>query len=739
MLTTRKKYFDDFSMPEEPNMYRLPLPPTHSLMGSAIAACLIIATPSTALAVLDGECISDPLRQPLFGQTHLHTGMSHDASTRFVPTTPRQAYAFAKGEESIGWVNENGFIEENQITIDRPLDWGAVTDHSEFFTEMGLCKYDQIEGAATPPDEVLNSLDCQILTGSYLKPLSPDEERYNLPGGDISTAIDSALEFIGTFSVRPSSRNAHLPVGETPNDSLWQEMQAAAEEANDPCMFTSFIGYEMTSAPSGTNWHRNVIFANDQVIDRPISAIDLARKDGEGPPYTIPPRYFGAPDITKLWNGLQSQCLDNDEKPGCDVITIPHNPNLGGGIRFMGNEYVPPLFFDPKGTEEEQKQHSKQRQKFEPIVEIYQSKGSSECRWDPRQRAGVDTNDEFCNFELMDITAIGATTTNLDTQAPDVNTINPRSYVRNVLKDGLKFKQQLGVNPFKLGIIADSDSHNGDMGWHPEDERFKGHSGIKDSIPSASPAIQASSGGFSVVWAKSNTRESIFAALKRREVYGTSGTRIQVRFFGGWDFSAVSCESGDALIQTGYADGVPMGGDLRSDSTSDAPQFIVQAQMDDFIGTPLDRIQIIKGWVDSDGETHEKVIHVAGSAATDTDVVGQTGHKVLCDIYTDTDFDPAQPAFYYARVLEKPVYRYSTLYCEANFGFSGREPEICEEKLYALQNSDDENDVITAMNASFCCSDETTNFIVQPVIQERAWTSPIWYTPSHLLISEAFN
>lgn len=717
-------------------MHQLSLRYTFNLMGSVMAVCLMTAMSSAALAFVDGECRPDRLKQAFFGETHLHTSMSHDASVRLVPTTPREAYAFAKGERPIYLVDENGFIDQaNPIKIDRPLDWGAVTDHSEYFTEMGLCKRDEIENAGEPNREVLNSLECRILTGSYWRPLSEEEERFNLPGDAMSTVVDGVLGFIGTISVRPSSRNAHLPIGEDPDDTLWKEMQAAAEEANDPCTFTSFIGYEITSAPSGVNWHRNVIFANDQVIDFPITAIDLAHKESDDP-YEIPPRYLGPPNITELWDGLDDQCLNNEDKPECDVLTIPHNSNLGGGLYFMGNEYVPPLFFDPPGsTDKEQREHAEQRQRFEPLVEIYQAKGSSECRWDPRENngagGGVDTSDEFCDFELTDAGSIAATTTDLNSPRMSVNEINPKSYVRNVLKDGLRLKQKLKVNPFKLGILAASDSHNGDMGWRPEDERYSGHSGIKDVNPVSSGVIQGSSGGLSVVWAEENTRESIFAALKRREVYGTSGTRIRVRFYGGWDFSELSCDSGTALFEAGHDKGVPMGGEMISDPAplgiSQQPWFIVHAQMDDFEGgpqTPLDRIQIIKGWVDRFGRTHEKVIHVVGDIDTDTRMVDQPGHETLCGVYEDLEFDPAQPAFYYVRVLEKPVYRYSTRYCQVNFGVDPTSSN-CQTQLDSLGPID-------AGKATKCCSNETTVPIVQPVIQERAWTSPIWYTPPHL-------
>ena len=710
-------------------MYRLPLNRLSCLIGSIIAVCLMAVISNTALASIDGECSGyAPQKQAFFGETHLHTNMSADASTRLVPTTPRQAYAFAKGEGPVDLVDENGRIrKENQITIDRPLDWGAVTDHSEFFSEMGLCKYAQFGDPGKPEPKGFNSLDCKLLTGSYWRPSNDETMDPRLPGLAIKGYADNAFNALNMPSLGPSSRNVHIPLctsGDAACDlSLWQEMQDAAEWANEPCTFTSFIGYEVTSTPGGVNWHRNVIFANEHVVDRPITAIDMARERNPDP-NVIPPQYFGAPDVTKLWDGLQSQCLDSADKPGCDVLTIPHNSNLGGGLYFMGNEYVPPMFFDPQGTEEEQREHAKQRQQFEPLVEIYQAKGSSECRWDPRLQAGVETDDEFCDFELRD--GAGLRTIGDSQGAPSLENFPPKSYVRNVLKDGLALEKALGVNPFKLGIVAASDSHNGDMGWRAENENFSGHAGVKDAIPVTSN-IQGSSGGLSVAWAEENTRESIFAALKRREVYGTSGTRMQVRFFGGWDFPEDICDSGDRLIKIGYQYGAPMGGDLPGQNTANTPQFIVKAHMDDFIGTHLERIQIIKGWMDDEGNTHEAVIHVVGDENSNSKNIG---YPSLCGIYTDEDFNLDQPAFYYARVLEKPVKRYSTHYCEVNFGFSGLNPDSCNAELKRLGNSSNAEDQITAMNYGQCCKNEDTIPIVQPIIQERAWTSPIWYMPA---------
>jgi hypothetical protein len=299
-------------------------------------------------------------------------------------------------------------------------------------------------------------------------------------------------------------------------------------------------------------------------------------------------------------------------------------------------------------------------------------------------------------------------------------------YVRNVLKDGLIFEQELGVNPFKLGIIAATDSHNGNPSYNVEDERFGGHLGIEDAIPVQSPStVQNGSGGVAVVWAEENSRDAIFEALKRKETYGTSGTRPIVRFFGGWNFHKNDCETN--FVEKGYHKGVPMGGDLPPEPAQHpkkGPTFITAAWMDDYIGTPLQQIQIVKGWVEN-GQTKEKVFTVAGKntgAKVDQQCnrVGD-GFESLCSVWSDPTFDPTQLAFYYVRVLENPVCRYSTLICQKEFGVNPLD-DHCDDQLAKLDsNKQDE--------AAMCCSNEQTTPIVQPVIQERAWTSPIWYTP----------
>jgi len=313
--------------------------------------------------------------------------------------------------------------------------------------------------------------------------------------------------------------------------------------------------------------------------------------------------------------------------------------------------------------------------------------------------------------------------------------------VRNVWKDGLQQAQELwnGVNPFKMGVVASSDSHTGVMGWHPETKDWPGHLGIDDAWPVQQPGtIQNSSGGHSVVWAEENSRDSIFEALKRKETYGTSGTRIVVRFFGGWNFPTNFCQTN--FVPTAYATGVPMGGDLRPrGNVKNGPRFVVAAHQDDFIGTKLEQVQIIKGWVDKSGNTHEQVFLVAGDRGNPQNPAGgvdkntcQTkpgGFERLCAVWEDRDFKADERAFYYARVLEKPVCRYSTHWCMERIGVSPFNLKRCANDLSAMAASSDPIQKLNAERGASCCSDQTTFPFVQPAIQERAWTSPIWYDP----------
>ena len=721
----------------------------------------------------------NPKRQALFGTTHLHTGLSFDASIRFVDyhagNNPRGAYLFAQRKAPISIPEPSGLQPKRRARcndpetepvgggpsrtpcIDQPLNWGAVTDHSEHFGVMGFCK--NLLGKELP--ERL-SMECRMINGFFYEPL-----RALNPGLGKSLAANAFTQ-LTIMNDGAISKNTNLPVCnnnpelcEKAELEVWSEMQKAAEEAYDrtsACGFTSFVAYENTSTPLLNNWHRNVIFRNDRVVRKPVNAIDMAvvvNTDPTKEPIDTllaevrdEPRVKPVPAGTKVnhplpqpfWNKLEEDCtrgrnVTEGKARRCDFITIPHNSNLGGGVIKDGKTIFPPMFLDPYNTAD-----AKRHLEMEPLVEIYQDKGASECRYDPRYLAGTDTIDEFCAFEILDGKTLGSASGvgsggGGGSEAPD--TWGDRAYVRNVWKDGIQYaakKTYDGINPFKMGVVAASDSHTGVMGWHPETDQWPGHLGIDDAYPMAEAStIQNGTGGPSVVWAEENSRDSIFEALKRKETYGTSGPRMKVRFFGGWHYPADAC--GKDFVDIGYNGGVPMGGDLPLRAAKDgAPIFITSAIWDDHIKTKLQQIQIVKGWVDERGNTQERVYTVAGDpgsplnpqAAIDSKTCKarpELGRERLCAVWQDPDFDPKQHAFYYVRVLEEPVCRYSTLWCRKWIGVDPLDTDKCNSQLAALKGD-------KASQGAMCCSNQTTDTFVQPVIQERAWTSPIWYDPA---------
>lgn len=727
-----------------------------------------------------------PQRQAFFGTTHLHTGLSFDASIRFVDyangNNPRGAYRFAQRKAPINIPEPSGLQPRRRAScndpatepvgggpsrtpcIDQPLDWGAVTDHSEHFGVMGFCKGLLGDVPASM------SMECRMLNGFFYEPL----RALNPVLG--KTMASNAFTQLTLTNLGAISENTNLPVC---NDNpelcdkaeleVWNEVQKAAEEAYDrssECSFTSFVAYENASTPLLNNWHRNVIFRNDRVVKKPVNALDMAvvvNKDPTKIPVNtllavVPdePRVWPVPPGTKVnhplpqpfWNKLEEDCtkgknVTSGKARRCDFITIPHNSNLGGG-----GKAFPPMFLDPYNVAD-----AKRHQQMEPLVEIYQDKGASECRYDPRFLAGTDTIDEYCAFEILDSKSLGSASgvgsgSSGGPQAP--GTWGPRAYVRNVWKDGIQYaakKTYDGINPFKMGVVSASDSHTGVMGWHPETDQWPGHLGIDDAYPTAEAStIQNGTGGPSVVWAEENTRDSIFEALRRKETYGTSGPRMKVRFFGGWGYPADAC--GKDFVDVGYKGGVPMGGDLPGRTARDGggPTFITAAIWDDQIRTKLQQIQIVKGWVDAKGKTHERVYTVAGDegsplnpeAAIDSATCKarpDLGRERLCAVWKDPQFDPQQHAFYYVRVLEEPVCRYSTLWCRKWIGVDPLDTDTCNSQLAALQNGNAAQKA-KASQGAMCCSNQTTDTFLQPVIQERAWTSPIWYEPATNRLSQ---
>ena len=668
----------------------------------------------------------DPLRQPFFGETHLHTSYSFDAYTTSMRNDPNAAYAFAKGApvKLPAASAQAGKPQTRKAQLPRPIDFAAVTDHSELLGPMEICTRSK-KGTAG-----YKSLSCRQMRTGRVNPKNPDTFNPTAVAG-----LWAALPLLQPKTSDPLPLCDRSKVDcDAATVSIWKAIQRAAENAYDrtsDCSFTSFIGYEYTAQPRTANLHRNVIFRNADVPKMPISAVDT-----------------GGPYPTVLWQKLRQQCLEANGN--CDVLTIPHNANLAGGI----------MFPDPANVAE-----AKERAFFEPLTEIYQHKGASECRYDRLAHKGVETTDPLCTFEQLTNDVLGP-----QANPPDIENFPPRNMIRNVLKDGMVLAQHLnGINPFKYGFIGGTDSHNGDPG-NTVEQTFQGHAGTLDApLAAMINNIRLSPGSLAVVWAEENSRDSIFAAMRRKETYATSGTRPIVRFFGGWGFDDKHlknlCDQPDR-VQIGYDQGVPMGSDLPPKSGA-TPSFLVAA-LRDKESAKLQRIQIVKGWVDSAGQTHERVYDVAGSqgpsnpaydrwvcsqekydaALTGNALVkeirtessqisranafpGAHGYNELCTVWADPHFNRSQPAFYYARVLEMPTCRWSTLACQAAHVDPFASPQVCKIQAFLANFTAAAKGDIAVGEQPFnnCCLTELNDPFMERTIQERAWTSPVWYVP----------
>jgi hypothetical protein len=614
------------------------------------------------------DCASyNPLRSPFFGETHIHTGYSGDAAFVRVRTTPRDAYKFALGQQ-IGLPPYDSMDQPTRFAqLHRPLDFTAVTDHSEFLGEIRTCTTVGLPG--------YDDQDC----------VSTRNEIASEPAGINNPIPLIVLAFQLTIQdANPSRLPLCGPGGTnctTQAANVWQEELDAAEEFYDrtsACGFTTFPAYEWTNNLNGFNLHRNIIFRNDEVPALPTS-------------------YYEQPLVEGLYGALENDCLSAGGN--CDFVAIPHNSNASGGLMFKTvNGNGSPMT----------KADAARRAGHEPLIEIFQHKGSSECQ------PGTSPNDEFCGFEQLRRSQLFSVT-NPNLVLPTTN------FVRGALEQGLKLNNTLGVNPFELGFVGSTDGHQSLPGGVVEqDFGTQGHLGVRDGIPEnilskiAPGGVVTNGGGLAVLWAEENSRDSLFAAMRRREAYGTSGTRPIVRFFGG-RIPKDACAN-PAFVEEGYTHGVPMGGEVGPSLSRRSPRFAVMALKDPGgngePSTPLQRIQIVKGWVDSDNKPHEKVYDVAGDTHSDADVdvntctpTGTGGAASLCSVWSDPSFRPEERAFYYARVLENPVCRWSTRLCNSlgvDCSNPGSVPSIYSE----------------------CCSG-----IVPKTIQERAWTSPIYYQP----------
>jgi hypothetical protein len=579
-----------------------------------------------------------------FGDTHLHTTYSADAGMIGNSLGPDEAYRFAKGETV---TSSTGL----RARLARPLDFLVVADHAE---NLGLAP-------------LLMASDPTLMATDFGRELRAFIDADDLPGAWNHWSLTKAS------GVDPLADNPEV------YRTAWSILTEAAETHNIPGTFTAFIGFEWTSAYERNNLHRNVIF----------------RGGKENADTILPFSAFDSVDPEDLWRWMERF----EARTGDRLLAIPHNGNLSNGLMFddvtLSNV---PLDRD----------YAERRARWEPLYETTQMKGDGETH------PMLSTQDEFADFETWDKGQLGP--------APKTPDMIPNEYAREALKRGLAYAAELGANPWKFGLIGSTDAHTS-LATTQEDSFFGKVAAVE---PTSDPirfdevvggiggppevaqyARQTSASGLAAVWARENTREALWDAMARKEVYATTGTRIRVRVFGGFNFEREDLQRSD-FAANGYANGVPMGGDLDA-ASGRAPSFLIQALRDPD-GANLDRIQVIKGWLDASGESHERIWDVAvsdgrsiGPDGRCTQPVGNTvdvddatytnaiGDAVLGAHWRDPEFDPTQRAFYYVRVLEIPTPRWTTY----------------DAKFFGVKRPDD----------------------VPASIQERAYTSPIWYTP----------
>ena len=588
-----------------------------------------------------------------FGDTHHHTANSGDAFMAGDRLTPEQAYRFALGEEV---VSSTGV----PARLSRPMDFLVITDHAE---GLGLMYQVYNGNPAFASDPTLMRWGAAMKAGGK-------------EAGDTMNELISAQ----ANNKLPAPIKDPKVVGPIMK-TVWQEYLDTAEKFNDPGRFTAMIGYEWTSVPGGNNLHRNILFRDNK--DKASQVMPFSAWQSEDP--------------EKLWEWMAKY----EEKTGGRMLAIPHNANLSNGRMFELVDFAgKPLTKD----------YAERRARFEVLQEMMQTKGNSETH------PLISPNDEFADFGVA-----GWEYGNLTLEdKPLSREMMPTNYLRSGLLQGLKYEKTLGVNPFNFGFIGGTDVHNSlssieennFFGKHVNQEPSKNRWDhvSKQGFGKTRYTYQYTAAGYAAVWATENTREALWDAMMRKEVYATSGSRMTVRLFGGWDFTTEDAAATD-LPAVGYAKGVPMGGTMpKATADAKAPSFLVAAMKDPLSGN-LDRIQIVKGWTDKDNNAHEKIYNVTWSdtpsrkldengdlppvgntvdvaTATWTDDIGAAG---LTGVWTDPDFDPAERAFYYARAIEVPTPRW-TAYDAMRFGIK-MPPEV-------------------------------------PMThQERAWTSSIWYSP----------
>lgn len=574
----------------------------------------------------------NPLKEAYFGETHLHTAYSLDAYLGGTRLMPDDAYRFAKGEE----VEVNG----EKITISKPLDFCAVTDHAEYLGEMYA---NATPGSKGHDDKKL--VELRSLTDYEVREKWFFKYVVSLNRGDVP-------------------QHTSFYPGEEAVKNGWEVILKAAEDHYEPGKFTTIPAYEWSAAPNGGNLHRNIFFRDMNVPDIVMGYADINREE-------------------ELWAWMQKL-----EDQGMRVFAAPHNSNASKGMMFSSK--------DSKGNPIDL-EYAKTRSHFEPLIEMMQIKGNSEVH------AKFWGNDEFADFENAN-----------SIQDYSGRTFEKKNFVRQALIQGLDYENKLGANPYQFGFIGGTDNHNGTPSNLTESNFKIGSHGSADGsverrrtgeVGGWIKGVDLTPGALTGVWAASNTRENIWDAMRSKETFATSGTRIKVRFFGGFNLDK-NPENYEDLVKDGYENGVPMGQILTE--AQRAPTFSFWASKDPDQAN-LDRIQIIKGWVSENGELNEKIYDVAWSGERVADAqgkipaVGNTvdlkraaytndiGSVMLMGTWVDPDFDPEVRTFYYARVIEIPTPRWSTY-------------DAVRAGLPLLEG-------------------------VKSTIQERAWSSPIWYSP----------
>jgi hypothetical protein len=583
--------------------------------------------------------------QVYWGDTHVHTNQSLDARAFGVLLDPEVAFRFARGDEVTA-------THGQRMKLSRPLDWLVIADHSD---GMGAMTEIVAGNPRLLADETVRDWHNRVNEGGR-------------------TALEATMDIVNSFAL------GNLPEVLLDTDftsTVWNRYLKTAEEFNDPGRFTTIIGYEWTSTEDGNNLHRNVLYRD---------GADLAR---QMLPYTTA-ESFNPED---LWSWMQSY----EDKTGGRLLALAHNGNLSNGIMF-------PVETNPATGQPLTANYAQDRARWEPLYEVTQIKGDGETH------PLLSPNDEFADYGTWD-------QGNLNLSVLKTDDMLTREYARQALRDGLKLEAEFGTNPYKFGMVGSTDTHTA-LSAAAENNFIGKHSGNEPNPERAEHIIgqfgdrkyvgwEMVASGYAGVWATENTRESLFDAMMRREVYGTTGPRMLVRLFGGWDFTAADATS-RLPADAGYSKGVAMGGDLTNAPTGKSPSFLVAAMKDPYSGN-LDRIQIVKGWLDANGETHEQVYDVAWSGdrqpgadgklpavGSTVDVANATwtntiGSAELITAWTDPDFDADQRAFYYARVLEIPTPRWTAY----------------DAKHFDIELPDE----------------------IPMTTQERAYTSPIWYTP----------